>query len=495
MVDSVAATQAPVPLIPAAPGLPARALSPKQKTLYSFGDVAEGMTNSAINEYLVFYLTVACALSGSVAGAAAMVALVVDAIFDPIIGYVSDNTRSKWGRRHPYMYASALPFALGLGLLYTLPAFDSEFASFIYVVCALLLLRISFSTFILPYAALGAELVTDYTERSTLMNYRWFINNLAHLLTIVLGFGVFMSGDAILDRDAYIPFAWVCAAIVFGSILMSSRSTYPLRHRLHELPREERSAISRLVSEVRDVARSRSFLILMSSIMVFWAAQGAAIAVSIHALKYFWEFSSDLILVLMVAGTIGHAFGTPLSHYLLNRFEKRVVCAMTIVLVCLAHMTPPTLHILGLAPEPGLALNIMVISFYAFVAFVLTSVVVSHNSMMADAVDEHDHRFGSRREALFFAGVSFGGKCALGLGALIAGVALDVIKFPRDLAANPDQVIPHDTVTNLGLFFGPGAAILALFSAVIIFYYTLDKERLTSIQRDLAARRDPTKGS
>jgi GPH family glycoside/pentoside/hexuronide:cation symporter len=197
----------------------------------------------------------------------------------------------------------------------------------------------------------------------------------------------------------------------------------------------------------------------------------------------------------MIAGTIGHAFGTPLSNYLLNHFEKRVVCAVTIVLVCLGHMTAPTLHILGLAPAPGPWLNIMVIGFYSFVAFVLTSVVVSHNSMMADAVDEHDHRFGSRREALFFAGVSFGGKCALGLGALIAGIALDVIRFPRDLAANPDQVIPPDTVTNLGLFFGPGAAILALLSAVIISYYTLDKAKLTSIQRDLAARQSVAKGS
>jgi GPH family glycoside/pentoside/hexuronide:cation symporter len=95
----------------------------------------------------------------------------------------------------------------------------------------------------------------------------------------------------------------------------------------------------------------------------------------------------------------------------------------------------------------------------------------------------------SRREALFFAGISFGGKCALGLGALIAGIALDLIHFPPDLAVNPDQVIPPDTVRDLGLFFGPGAALLALLSAVVIWQYTLDKAKLTRIQRELALRK------
>src|SRR4030095_3525322 len=79
------------------------------KSLYAFGDVADGIKNTAIGTFLLFYLTPVCGLSGSLAGAAIAITLTVDAIADPLIGYISDNTRSRWGRRHPYLFGGALP--------------------------------------------------------------------------------------------------------------------------------------------------------------------------------------------------------------------------------------------------------------------------------------------------------------------------------------------------------------------------------------------------
>src|SRR4051794_12862969 len=104
-------------------GVPARVstqLSTRQKALYAVGDLADGTKNSAVGTFLLFYLTAVCGLSGSLAGAAVAIALIVDALVDPLIGYASDNTRSRWGRRHPYMYASVLPFAIGLGLIFSI---------------------------------------------------------------------------------------------------------------------------------------------------------------------------------------------------------------------------------------------------------------------------------------------------------------------------------------------------------------------------------------
>jgi hypothetical protein len=128
-------------------------LSVREKSLYAAGDLADGITNVSLGTFLLFYLTAVCGLPGSLAGAAVAISLMVDAVVDPLIGYISDNTRSRWGRRHPYMFASAIPFAGALGMIYSIPAFESTWALFAYVVAVLIVLRVSFSTFVLPYAA------------------------------------------------------------------------------------------------------------------------------------------------------------------------------------------------------------------------------------------------------------------------------------------------------------------------------------------------------
>jgi len=142
-------------------------LSVREKSLYAAGDLADGITNVSLGTFLLFYLTAVCGLPGSLAGAAVAISLMVDAVVDPLIGYISDNTRSRWGRRHPYMFASAIPFAGALGMIYSIPAFESTWALFAYVVAVLIVLRVSFSTFVLPYAAVGAELRRQLQQRET----------------------------------------------------------------------------------------------------------------------------------------------------------------------------------------------------------------------------------------------------------------------------------------------------------------------------------------
>jgi GPH family glycoside/pentoside/hexuronide:cation symporter len=222
-------------------------LSPIQKAVYSAGDFADAVTNVSLGQFLLFFLTAVVGLSGSLAGTALALTLVVDAFADPLIGYVSDNTRSRWGRRHPFMIIAAVPFALSIGLLFSIPKIQSLPLLFGYIVAILLLLRFSFSAFILPYIALGAELARDYTDRSVLMVYRNFFNILANLITVVLGFGIFMSGaNGLLSRSAYIPFGWTCAAIVFVAALISAFGTMSVRDRMYAIVPHERSAFARL---------------------------------------------------------------------------------------------------------------------------------------------------------------------------------------------------------------------------------------------------------
>jgi GPH family glycoside/pentoside/hexuronide:cation symporter len=465
-------------------------LSPGQKAIYSAGDFADAVTNVSLGQFLLFFLTAVVGLSGSLAGTALALTLVVDAFADPLIGYISDNTKSRWGRRHPFMLISALPLALSLGLVFSIPKIASPSLLFFYIVAVLLLLRISFSIFVLPYIALGAELARDYTDRSVLMVYRNFFNICANLLTVILGFGIFMSGaNGLLTRSSYIPFGWTCGAIVLGATLISAFGTMSVRDRMYAIAPLERSALARLLGELRDVFRNHSFLMLLMTIVVFWIAQGTAISLGVHTFTYFWKIKPATIQAVLISGTIGLFVGIPICAFLIRRLEKKDVCTWGIVVVCVLLFLPPVLRIVGLLPPDGMPLYVTLCAFTFIQSVVLTNVFISFNSMMVDATDEHDLLFGVRREGLYFAALSFSGKAALGIGSLFAGFALQyIIHFPSDLADHPNQLISAHTVMMLGLIAGPGAALISAFSAIAMSRYRISKSELMRIQGELKRR-------
>lgn len=464
-------------------------LGARQKSLYAFGDLADGIKNVALAHFLLYYLTVVCGLSGSLAGAALFIALIVDAITDPLFGYLSDNTQSRFGRRHPFMFVAALPFALALGLLFSMPDFESMGARFAYTVVVLLTLRVSFSAFVLPYAAMTAELSSDYGERSVMMTYRNFFNICGNLLTVTLGFGVFMAAEGALEsKAAYVSFGWVCALLVLGATFVSATSTFRIRHRLKDVSTAPKVRFTRIFSELKEVLANQSFRVLALTVVVFWVAQGTHGSLGVHAYRHFWGLDPETIQKVLYANIVGLALGIPLCALLLQRFEKKVISAGGLAAFCICQFIPPVLKLAGLIPDSELVVYVLLSVFVFIPGLAMTCVAITFGSMMADATDEHELRFGTRREGLYFSGLTFGGKCAIGLGAFVAGIGLDLIGFPTDLAVNPGQVISAETIRNLGLIYGPGAAIISLISVSILMRHRLTSKEHARIQLELAGR-------
>ena len=455
--------------------------SMRRNSLYAVGDMAA--------QFLLYYLTVVCGLSGSLAGTALLIALVVDAVTDPFFGYVSDNTKSKWGRRHPFMFVAAFPFSLALGLLFSVPEFESKWTQFAYILSVLLVLRVSFSAFVLPYAAMTAELATDYAERSVVMTYRNFFYICANVTVVTLGFGVFLAGAGALEsRQAYVPFGWVCAGLVLVAALISATSTFGLRHHLKDISNAPHVPITRIFGELKEVFANQSFRVLALTVIVFWVAQGTHGSLGIHAFRHFWHLDSELIRNILYANIAGLALGIPLCTLLLRQFEKKEISSGGIAAFCICQFIPPVLALTGLMPDSKEAVYVILSVFYFIPGLAMTCVGITFGSMMADATDEHELRFGTRREGLYYSGLTFGGKCAIGLGSFIAGITLDLIGFPTDLALHPDQEIATTTIRNLGLIYGPGAALISFVSVSILMRHRLDRAEHARIQNILAAR-------
>jgi GPH family glycoside/pentoside/hexuronide:cation symporter len=206
----------------------------KFKLLYGSGGVIDGITTASLTYFLLFYLTTVCGLSGTLAGTALLVGLLLDAVADPMIGLLSDNTRSKLGRRYPYLLYSTIPLAILFGLMFSIPAWLSGTALMVYAGLVAMTLRIGLSVFQLPYVAVGAEVTDDYVSRSSIVTWRISFNMIGTFLAIGLGLGVFMAGkDGLLHRDAYVPFAWTCAAVIALAGLTSAYATRTVLPRLH----------------------------------------------------------------------------------------------------------------------------------------------------------------------------------------------------------------------------------------------------------------------
>ena len=459
---------------------------------YSLGQVLDGIVSQALGIFLFFYVTAVCGLPGGLAGIALASGLVVDAVMDPLIGSASDGLRSRLGRRIPFMLAGLPAVAILFVAIFALPTGLGSTALFAWLTILSVLLRIAMSLFILPYQALGAELSDDYAERTSLMAWRWGLGMLGTLLAVVLGFAVFFRGaGGTLNRSGYLPFALTLAALFVIAALLSLRTIATTLDRQHPVIASEGGLHLRVWRELREVFQNRSFRILFGSALLFFSALGTHSTLGLHVNTFFWHFTSAQTQMVTLAIFVGLVLGAPLASPMMKRLEKRTVLLIGLIGLAAAETAPAGLRLLGLFPFQGATL-MWVLSGIVFVGGVLlAAAAIAFASMMADAADEHEHLFDARREGLYFAGWSFAGKAAAGMGALIAGAVIQLIHFPTDLAAHGSAatVLPQATVDWLGFFYGPGAGVLYLGAIVATLRYRLDASAHAAILSDLRERR------
>ena len=164
---------------------------------YGFGAVAYGIKDNGFAYLLLLFYGTVVGLEPALAGTALLVALVFDAFSDPVIGYWSDNTRSRWGRRHPFMYAAAIPVALCYSLLWQPPEWGDG-ALFAYLVIMAILIRTLITFYETPSSALMPELSADYDERTSIQAWRSFFGWAGGA-----GMAVFTYGFLLVTTEAY----------------------------------------------------------------------------------------------------------------------------------------------------------------------------------------------------------------------------------------------------------------------------------------------------
>ncbi len=469
----------------------AQPLKVRTKFFYGVGSTAEASVGIAFNTFNFLFYNNVLGLSGTLAGLAVTIAVVFDAVSDPLIGSLSDRWRSKLGRRHPFLFVAPIPFGLCFFAIYSPPEFLDGLSLFLWFTFFTISLRIAQTFYHVPHLALGAELSDDYRERSVIMAYNSILGMVGGATTFFLTWtwlGAAEGGTS--ARENFMPIGLVIGVAAMVIVWMSAYFTRDQIPRLKQIADVLPPFSARqLTAVVLHVFRNRNYIWLLLGMLSLAATNGVRETIGAYVNLFFWELEPNQLRFFGLTTPIAFVVAFIVTPRLHSRFDKRRTMLGAIVVYVTATTLPICLRILDLLPPndhpmifPMLAA--FVATYYGAGAILTISVL----SSLADVADDHELTTGRRQEGIFYSARSFVSKMTSGLGLFIGGIAIDVIGWPTGVAQG-DYVDPG-IIFNLGLIDGPISAIPALFAIYFYGRFNLTKERHAEIQRELAAR-DP----
>jgi Na+/melibiose symporter-like transporter len=475
-------------------GAPARAQDRPSlwtKFAYGFGSVSFGIKDNGFNYFLLLFYSQVIGVDARLVGLAITTALVVDAILDPILGYWSDNFRSRWGRRHPFMYAAAVPVAATYFLLWNPPADWSPNMLFWYVLVLAVAIRTLIAVYEIPSQALAAELSTDYDQRSSLLSWRyywgWTGGNTMSVLMFMALFPAFATAtikNGQFNRDAYELYGVIASVLMFIGIMVSAIGTHARIPHLPAPPPKEKKTVGMIFREIFQTLGNRSFVSLFLGYLLGAVATGLSAALAFYFMTYFWGFTSIQSGWVTVSVFASAVIGSVMAPYITRTIGKKRGAIIIGLVAFLGSPLPIVLRLLGVLPENG---DPFVFWFYLSSVTIDVGLIICfqilQSSMLADLVELAELKTGRRSEGLVFATITFVRKSVQGLGVITAGFVLSAANFPTGAA--PDQVSP-DALWRLGAYYVPTILALWLGMVFIMMTYKLGRTDHEANLRKLA---------
>ncbi len=462
--------------------------SVRTKIFYGLGSVAFGVKDNGFQTILLPFYNQVMHLPPQLVGAAIAIALMFDAVFDPIVGQISDNLRTRWGRRHPLMYLSALPVAVSYLLLWNPPHW-SQGALFAYLVVVAIVTRTFITFYEVPSSALVPELTEDYDQRTSFLSYRIFFGWYGGMTMLVLAYSVFLQPDAKykvgqLNETGYSHYGITAAIVMCLAILISAWGTHRFIP-LFRKPQSQRKSAWQYAKEMAATLSNRAFLILMVSGLFFYTAVGLVFALNFYVNTYFWMLTSSQLSIIALATFISVFCAFLISPAISRRLGKKVGFVLMFNIGLLISLIPLGLRLIGLFPANFTSGLVAALFAFAAVSGTLTiGASIMLVSMLADIVEVSETTTGRRSEGLFFAGNSFLQKVTSGAGLFLSGAVLWASHFPE--RAVPGHVDPA-IINRFLLIYVPLDGVLFLISLFVIWSFPITRESHAETLRTLAA--------
>ncbi len=445
---------------------------------YGLGGFVPIALFNSVGQLSGLILNVGLGISAVMVGVAQMVPRFWDAVTDPLMGVLSDRTRTPWGRRRPYILLGGLLIAASFVLMWAVPRDWTEMAQFWYFLITSLLFYTAVTVFEIPHGALGMEMTADYHERTRLFSAKSFVGNVGAMLTpwlYALANWPLFKGEGGDEVDGMRRVSYIAAAIV---VLLAVACAVFCRERVFDRVKAQRP--EPLWHSLGVTARNRTFLILVgivfSTVLGFNLVNNFANYITIY---YLFGGAKGEASSLM--GWVGSAwaFTAVLAVFPLNWVSRRIGKTRTIML-SLALMTGAQVSkIVCYSPMfPWLiVIPTVMLSAGMLMFFTLAS------AMVADVCDEDELNTGTRKEGAYYSVFWWFMKMGMAGAYFAAGVLIAITGFDPNESVQPGRTLVLMRVIEIGT-----PILLCLVSWWLVRRYPLSEARAYEVKRSLEAR-------
>jgi len=447
---------------------------------YGFGSIAVGIKNNLLGTYLLIYYNQVLGVDAWLVTLALSIALITDAFTDPMIGIWSDRVRHKWGRRHPFMYAAILPFALSYYYILQDPGQLSQSEHFIRLLVLMFILRISMTFYEIPRGALAPELTKDYDQRTQ-------ISGIGMALGWIGGAGIsyiysaYYLGDSYLNKEAYAEMAFLGGLGIFISTVITTLGTHKHIPNLHKPP-ERKFEWRSFLPEAKETLSNKSWIVLFCSGCIYSLLVGLDTNAGTYYNQFLWQFKPADIAIYGICMTLSIIFFSMfLGPYLARGMDKKKVAVSIFMTSIFLGPLPYVFRLMdiylgtSIFPVNGSDTLWWIMLFHACITATLGSLgFIIIGSMSMDIVEDVQRTTGRRSEGLLGTVTGMVHKIIGAGGTIIAGIIITFSGFDTPGASLEfKETTAIATFSTIHIICG---FILPLFSTLLILLYSIKKE-------------------
>jgi GPH family glycoside/pentoside/hexuronide:cation symporter len=442
-------------------------LTLREKWTYGSGDLSFSLITTIVGAYFAIFLTDVVGVPASIAALAIFVGSTWDYVNDPLVGYISDRTRTRWGRRRPFLLFAAVPLTLAFTLMWWRPPITQPLVLGIYFSLVFVVYELAATFAYMPYLALTPELTSEYDERTALMSARAFFSILGSLiaftipLMIVGEFNPENAGRVLLMGAV---FGAVCI-IPLWMVFFGTRERKEFMHQPQPGVRQS----------IRSVRNNRPFVFSLVIYLFTWVTIAIIQLIMLYYIKYVIgrEGNSDLIMATIFVTAM---IALPAWEWISRKLNKRLA-----YIAGVAFLAAVLLTLSALNPSVSLTL-ILVLSVLAGIGVSAAHIIPW--SILPDAIEFGELQTGERHEGMFYSLITLAQKVAVSIALPLALLVLD-----RSGYVPNSDLQPASAVTGIRLIAGPIPAVLLGLGILFAVLYPLGRENYTEIARLLEARR------
>lgn len=442
-------------------------LSVWAKVAYAIGDLAASMGPGTIVPFwYLFFLTDVAHLRPTLAGITILVGGIWDAVNDPLVGIISDRTRTRWGRRRPFLLFGAFPFAITFALLWYVPPIENQILLSLYFAFIYILFDTAFTFVSCPYVALTPELTLDHDERTSLTTYRMTVSIISGLLAAV-GFSLIL--DAYTDKQAAFMYMGIFSGIIFAPVILVTFFGTREREEFQTEP-----ALPPMES-LKYVWQNREWRYTLGMRLLSWIPVDIASAVFAYYLIYWIKMEAMGASLVQAAILTSAALSLPLILWMARRWEKKV--SFMVAIGSWAAVMTSILFV----PQGAVTLA------YVIAVLVGPGVAAAHvlpTAMGADTLDVDELNSHKRQEGIYSGFEVFVRKLATKL--VLAGIG-PVLAWSGYVENAPQQ--SPQTLLAIRIMIGIVPTVILLGGVIVAWKYPLTRARHKEIQAELANRR------